>query len=98
MYFCYILHSAILDRFYVGSTSLEATDRLDNHVMKYYGTLKFTAKAEDWILYYSFECSSYNQARKIEHHIKQKKSKKYIRNLELYPEMALKLLDMFHDS
>ena len=98
MYFCYILHSASLDRYYVGSTSLEVTDRIDNHLMKYYGTSKFTAKASDWILFFYIECSSFQQASKIEAHIKKMKSTTYIRNLKLYPEMALKLLDICSDS
>jgi putative endonuclease len=41
------------------------------------------------------ECKSKLQAFKIESHIKRMKSKKYIKNLSLYPEMRQKLLDRY---
>jgi putative endonuclease len=98
MYFCYILYSATLDRFYIGSTSLETSDRLDNHLTKYYGASKFTAKANDWNLFFSIKCSSYSQARKIETHIKKMRSKTYINNLKRFPEISTYLINKFTDS
>ena len=86
MYYCYILYSEDLNRFYIGSTSLSPEDRLERHLNKYYDDPKFTTKAKDWVLFLAITCSSFDQARKIESHIKAMKSKKYIDNLKTYPD------------
>ena len=62
------------------------------HLMDYYGSSKYTAKASDWILYYEIECATFTQALKIENYIKRMKSKAYIKNLAKYPEMTSELL------
>ena len=98
MYYCYIIYSEHLDRFYTGATSLEPQERLDHHLLKYYGNSKFSAKATDWTLFFYLECSSFKQASDIESHIKRMKSKQYIKNLKKYPEMSLKLIELFSDS
>ncbi len=98
MYYCYIIYSENLDRYYIGSTTLQPEERLEHHLSKYYGDAKFTAKAEDWILLLSISCDSLHQVRKIESHIKKMKSKKYIHNLKKYPEMVTKLLEKYRDS
>jgi putative endonuclease len=98
MFYCYILYSDYLDRFYIGATSLDPEERLDNHLLKYYGRTKFSAKADDWVLYFSILCSSFKQASAIETHIKRMKSKQYIRNLKSYPELSQKLLELYPDS
>ena len=98
MYSCYILFSYSLDRFYIGSTSLDPEARLANHLAKYYESSKFTAKADDWTLFLEIPCSSFDQARKIESHIKKMKSKVYIHNLRKYPDMIQKLFTKFPDS
>ncbi|HED37720.1 MAG TPA: GIY-YIG nuclease family protein [Ignavibacteria bacterium] len=95
MFYCYILHSNVLNRFYTGSTILEPGERLERHLEKYYGNKKFTAKVSDWELFYFIEYTSKEQARKIECHIKKMKSKIYIQNLKEYPEMAQRLLEKF---
>lgn len=51
----------------------------------------FTSKADDWELYYKVDKLEARQARAIERHIKAMKSKKYITNLKLYPEIMNKL-------
>ena len=94
-YFSYILYSKQLDRFYIGSTSLEVSQRLDHHLSDYYGNTKFTHKAKDWEVFLFIECKSIQQARSIEKHIKKMKSKKYIENLSNYPEMIQSLIDKF---
>ncbi|MBR11036.1 MAG: excinuclease ABC subunit C [Rickettsiales bacterium] len=91
----YILHSKKLNRFYTGSTELDALDRLDLHLGKYYGKDKFTAKADDWTLFLVIECDNKSQAMAIEKHIKKMKSSKYISNLKQYPEMIVKLLEKY---
>lgn len=41
------------------------------------------------------ECNSRNQAIRIENHIKGMKSRKYIKNLALFPNISEKLLERF---
>ena len=94
-YFCYILYSATLDSFYTGSTILEPGARLERHLSGFYGSTKYTSKAKDWELYIEISCSSLNQARQIERHIKRMKSKKYINDLVIYPEIIEKLKVMY---
>ena len=55
------------------------------------GDNKFTAKADDWELFFSELCVSKEQANGIERHIKKMKSKIYINNLIKYPDIILKL-------
>lgn len=93
--FVYILFSKKLSRFYVGATRLAPTDRLSRHLTNYYGILKFTAKADDWEPFINIECKNFEQALKIEAHIKKMKSKKYIENLQYYPDIITKLLEKY---
>ena len=88
MFSVYILYSAILDRFYIGSTSdFEVRMKFhDNSEAR-----KFTAKTDDWILFDKIDCESKSQVLSIEKHIKSMKSKTYIKNLKQYPEMKEKL-------
>ena len=55
----------------------------------------YTSKADDWELFYSIDKLEYNQARKIEKHIKKMKSKKYIENLKAYNEMSIRLKSLY---
>lgn len=55
----------------------------------------FTAKADDWQLFYSIDDLIYWQSRQIESHIKKMKSSQYIQNLKKYPEIAQKLIDKY---
>jgi len=93
---CYILFSPELDKFYTGYTSGSLEARLDRHLKGYYGTSKYTHKVKDWVVFLEIECTSSNQARKIEAHIKSMKSKTYINNLKKYPEMIDKILKMYN--
>ena len=58
---------------------------------------KYTHKADDWTLFLKIECETKKQALAIEQHIKKMKSKIYIENLLLYPEIKLKLLEKYKD-
>ena len=90
----YILHSIKLDRFYIGfTTNLE--QRLVFHQNA--EAHKYTHKADDWTLFLKIECETKKQALAIEQHIKKMKSKIYIENLLLYPEIKLKLLEKYKD-
>ncbi len=95
MHFCYILYTPSADRFYTGSTSLLPDERLERHLKKYYGKMKFTSRYSDWELFHFIECKSKKQAMAIERHIKKMKSKTYIRNLKKYTEINEKLLMRF---
>ena len=92
MYTVYILYSAKLNRFYVGSTS-DLNERMQFHMSA--ASNKFTAKAKDWDIFLNFSCDHKNQALAIERHIKSMKSKVYIQNLKKYPEMVLKLKEKY---
>ncbi|MCD4790779.1 MAG: GIY-YIG nuclease family protein [Bacteroidales bacterium] len=95
MYYCYILYSPSKDTFYVGSTRLSTEQRLERHLSTYYGSMKFTSKFNDWELFHAIACQTFPQAMAIEKHIKKMKSKKYIRNFKLYPELSEKLFKRY---
>jgi putative endonuclease len=90
MPFVYILYSPSYSQFYIGATTVAVEGRLERHISKHYEN-NFTTKTQDWELFFEIECSTMNQALKIEKHIKAMKSKKYITDLKKYPEMAEKL-------
>ena len=93
MAYVYILHSEKLDRFYTGSC-LDLGKRLLEHQTKI-DTSSFTAKANDWKLFFCIENLKYKQARKIESHINEMRSKKYMEDLKKYPEMSQDLIDRY---
>ncbi len=94
-YLVYILHSEKLDRFYTGYTS-DLERRLEFHTNA--EAQKFTAKANDWNLFFSIKCLSKEQALQVEKHIKKMKGAKYIHNLARYPQMADKLIKKYNDD
>ena len=96
--YCYILYSIKLNRFYIGSTALDVKTRIEKHLSHHYGDNKYTAKADDWELFVSFECDNLSQARKIESHIKRMKSQNYLENLKKYPEICDKLKSRFSST
>lgn len=89
----YILYSKTLDRFYTGSCA-ELSFRLKQHSNKDFGN-SFTAKIDDWEVFYTIENLNYKQARLIEAHIKRMKSKDYIKNLTKYLQMVSKLVEKY---
>jgi putative endonuclease len=95
-FYCYILYSPSLRKYYVGSTSEPVIKRLEQHNNSFYGDRKYTHKTNDWEIYYFIECTTRKQAELIEKHIKSMKSRKYILNLKLYPSLALKLLQKYY--
>jgi len=92
----YILYSQSLSKYYIGSCA-EVTERLDQHLSNMFPGA-FTTKANDWIIYFSLINLSYNQARRIESHIKNMKSKKYIENLKRYPELSQNLINLYNEK
>ncbi len=93
----YVLHSKQTDRFYIGFTTLSFKERIAHHGEKYYQN-KYTAMTDDWESFLVVDCQSEKQARNIERHIKQMKSRTYIMNLKRYPEMIDKLLAKYKDA
>ena len=89
----YILYSKSLDKFYIGSCK-DLVERIKQHRDHEFDKA-FTLKAVDWTLHFSIEDLHYEQARKIESHIKRMKSSKYIKNLKSYPEIKSKLIEKY---
>ena len=89
----YILYSKKLDKYYTGSC-IDLSERIADHQPKKYSD-SYTAKTDDWLLYYSINNLEYQQARLIENHIKKMKSNVYIQNLKKYPEISKKLREMY---
>ena len=85
----YILHSIQADKYYIGSCH-HFEERFEQHQLKIFVN-SFTSKINDWQLHFRMDDLDYQQARKIENHIKSMKSRKYIENLTKYPEISEKL-------
>jgi putative endonuclease len=92
-YWVYILYSISLDRFYIGYTS-DLASRLAQHTIHIFKG-SFTDKANDWEVFFSVECENERQAIAIEKHIKKNKSRKYLENIKVYPEISSKLLEKY---
>jgi len=84
-----------MDAFYVGQT-IDLLKRVEEHNSKFYENT-YTAKANDWILYFSIECDSRKQAILIESHIKRMKSRKYYESLKTYPNISINLKNKYKD-
>jgi putative endonuclease len=86
----YISFSKKLDRYYTGSCK-DLSYRIEQHLNKDFSK-SFTSKADDWALFFFVDNLQYAQARLIEDHIKKMKSKVYMQNLKMYPEIIQKLI------
>ena len=76
-YHVYILHSKLLDRYYIGSTQ-DITKRLEKHLSNNKG---YTSRAKDWVLVYRESYLTKSEALLRERKIKSWKSKKMIEKL-----------------
>ena len=94
---CYILFSNKLGRFYVGATQDVLSERIRKHNAHEYGAHRYTAKADDWELFFDIECSTYPLAVRIEKHIKKMKSRGFIHNLKRYPELVERLKGQYKE-
>jgi putative endonuclease len=74
----YIIFSETLNRYYIGSTRDELSERIRRHNSNHKG---FTGKATDWVIVYAETFESYNQARMRELQLKAWKSRKMIEKL-----------------
>jgi len=82
----YILHSSSLNRYYIGSTRGEVTDRLYKHLNLHKG---YTSAANDWIVVYTEHFDDYSSAQNREFQVKRLKSKRMIdRLVKLNPHLV----------
>ena len=77
MPYTYILFSEKLNKYYIGAC-IDIDRRLYEHNI---GHSKFTSTGIPWLLKYSERFATLQQAKKREHQIKKKKSRKYIESL-----------------
>ena len=76
----YILHSKLLDKYYIGSTRISMEDRISKHLTNHDG---FTGKVKDWEIVLTEQFDHYEQALEREKIIKGWKSRKMIDKLIL---------------
>jgi putative endonuclease len=93
MTFVYILYSKTANKYYIGSCE-DLEIRLKQHSEKVFPG-SFTSFYDDLELFYSMGELNYQQARKIEIHIKKMKSKKYLNDIAKYPDIINKLKDKY---
>jgi len=56
----YIIFSPAMNKFYIGASSENATQRLEKHNLASYGS-HFTSAANDWQLKLEIPCASFSQ-------------------------------------
>ncbi|MEI6678920.1 MAG: GIY-YIG nuclease family protein [Mariniphaga sp.] len=76
----YILHSKLLNKYYIGSTRISMEDRISKHLTNHDG---FTGKVKDWEIVLTEQFDHYEQALEREKIIKGWKSRKMIDKLIL---------------
>jgi len=76
MAFVYILYSQSIDSFYIGSC-LDLDIRIKQHLNNTFNG--FTSRSDDWQIFFTIENLAFEQARKIEKHIKKMKSKNLLK-------------------
>ena len=77
MYYCYILYSEKLDKFYIGSTN-NISGRLQSHNTSNKG---FTSTGKPWIIVFSEEFDDRKSAIKRESQLKKWKNRKALEEL-----------------
>jgi putative endonuclease len=77
MWFVYILYSAKIDRYYIGTTE-DLQWRLERHNN---GWGKYTKRGIPWTIVYFEQFKNKSDALKREREIKNKKSRKYIEDI-----------------
>ena len=93
MAFVYILYSTKIDSYYIGSC-LNLEKRIQEH-KKHKFEKGFTRRSDDWQLFFVIENLDYQQARKIEKHIKKMKSRVYINNLKKFSKILERLIEIY---
>ncbi len=93
MFCVYIIYSEKLNRFYIGTTD-DFYKRLNEHNSSKY-IESFTVKGIPWDEYIVIDNLDSKQALDIEKHIKKMKSRKYIENLLLFPDIIQNLIQKY---
>jgi len=83
MYYCYVIFSQTLQKYYVGETE-DVEVRIDLHNSGFFKGA-YTSRASDWELYLSIPCKTRTGARKMERFIKSQKSRLFIESLKKDP-------------
>ena len=78
MCYTYIIFSASKDKYYVGSSRHDLVDRIRRHNSKHKG---FTGGEADWVIVYSKQFETYQEACAMEMKIKSWKSRQMIEKL-----------------
>jgi putative endonuclease len=88
-----VAYTKKINQYYIGSC-LDLEKRLAEHLSAKMD-VAYTKRSDDWDVYFKIDNLTYEMARKIETHIKQMKSRKYIENLVRFPEISQKLIDNY---
>src|SRR5690606_16472187 len=88
----YIIFSPAMNKFYIGASFENATQRLEKHNFASYGS-HLTSAANDLPLKLVFPCASFSLVRKIELYIMKMKSRKFIEMLIASPDEVQILID-----
>ncbi|MBN3519273.1 GIY-YIG nuclease family protein [Algoriphagus lutimaris] len=96
LFFVYILYSGSKDRYYIGQTE-NLEERLFQHNSDYFKN-SHTHGIKDWKVVHKIACSSRKQAVNIELHIKRARKRKYLEDLQKYPEISRKLVEHYTDA
>ena len=86
----YILFSPTLGKHYIGSC-VDFDERFQQHLNKDFKG-SYTTYQSDWELFFKIDGLDYDQARRIELHIKRMKSRQYIMNIKEFPSISQKLI------
>ncbi len=93
MYYVYAIQSKLDQSFYTGRTS-SLEERLHCHNMPELN-VGITKRKSPWDYFFILEVGNLKLAGRIENHLKKMKSKKYIKDLKKYPEIAQKLIKKY---
>lgn len=93
MHFVYIIKSKVDGSFYIGETS-DLEKRLYWHNTEKLN-IGFTKSGMPWEYFFTLKVKDKKVAKKIERHIKNMKSKKYLENLIRFPEITSKLIEKY---
>ena len=94
-FFCYILYSKSINRYYIGYTS-NFEERLELHNNGHFGGKSYTSRSSDWELFLLIPCQTIEQAVFVELRIKRMKSRQYIVNLKKHPNLIEEILKDFN--
>ena len=93
-YIVYILYSHKLDKFYIGQTT-DIIKRLLQHNDP--NSPYSTKGGQPWEIFLTIDCKSVSHAMKLERHIKNMKSRKFILDMKKYPELLERTIQRFID-